>query len=259
MSLFFYAPKRALGTNELIQALGATRLSRFDGEDFWLKNQRFVPNDGDILVCWGTSFPEIEGLRVLNAHDLPLTPAFVNNRFLMVGVPTLTLWNNAAGPGKVGYMPRTLDSKGGSDFLNTVFAANHVSYWSYKEAFDHEYRIHSFNQKSIRAGIKVHRDGFVSANNNWKPDSNIAHPWVRTWETGWRIQDFTSTKEMRTLAHMAIRALDLTFGVVDIGELPNKTLKVLGVSTLPILSGSAVQSYYRAITKWIGGANGQLP
>lgn len=112
-----------------------------------------------------------------------------------------------------------------------------------------EYRIHSFDGKSIRAGVKAPREGFTPGG------VPTLHAWVRSYDGGWRIvyDDFKSKEKQRDLAAAAVKALGLNFGAVDIGELADKSLIVLEVNRAPGLEGGTVESYGRAIEAWAQG------
>ena len=119
-------------------------------------------------------------------------------------------------------------------------------YWSKKEPIVREFRVHSFLGRSIRAGVKDLRDGFTSA---------TAHPWVRSWEAGWRIRydGVSSRQRHRDLAHAAVRALGLDFGAVDIAEKADGSLMVLEVNRAPGLEGGTVDAYASAVERWLNG------
>lgn len=108
-----------------------------------------------------------------------------------------------------------------------------------------EYRIHMFLSKSIRAGVKAHREGFTGTRSTW----------VRSYDGGWAIKydDFKSKFAMRKLAHEAVTALGLDFGAVDIGEKADGSLIVLEVNRAPGLENNTVTAYQNAITTWSQG------
>jgi hypothetical protein len=139
------------------------------------------------------------------------------------------------------WLGRSNDHVGGDDLLNN----DGNDYFVKKEAFVNEYRVHSFNGKSIRAGKKVLRDGFQVGTGG----QQTAHPWIRSWDGGWRIAyDGVSSKQRhRDLAHAAVKALGLTFGAVDIGERADGSLVVLEVNRAPGLEGGTIDVYRNAI------------
>lgn len=258
MGVYIYCPRKSQGALELVQGLGAKRLRRFDGVSFWQKHRPIELAENDIVVCWGASLPEMDGVRILNALEKPINKVDEYKRFVTKGVPTVSVATadgnrvNAQEYLDAGYVARSKVHQGGHDLL---FKTGTLDYWSKKLVLKREYRIHSFAGRSIRAGEKVVRDGFtlLEDETQWKPDANLAHPWIRSFDGGWRIKydGFTSTAKMRALAHKAVAALDLTFGAVDIGENSLGQLIVLEVNTAPGLEGGSIQAYIRALTKWI--------
>ena len=241
--VYVYCPKKSTGAFELVKGLNADRLRTFDGIDFWDKKQRHVLKDSDVVICWGDTIPDIDGIRVLNSLEQPLTALTKYKKLLDAGIGTITL-----GRTKPTIHP-LLVSKA-SSALETVYPGYYVQ----PEMFSTEYRIHSFGRRSIGAGVKIPRDGFTSCNyeENWSPDAHLAHPRVRSYTSGWQTNyDFQSTPELRKLAHNAVTALGLTFGAVDIGMGLNGRLKVIDVNTSPRIDGKTVAAYIRAITRWI--------
>lgn len=152
----------------------------------------------------------------------------------------------------VTWLPRDLHHVGGNDLLNPEGVA--AGYYVKKEEFVQELRIHSFNGKSIRAGMKALRDGFqVVGPGNRTTGPGIASPWIRSWDGGWRIKydGVTARQKHRDIAHAAVKALGLTFGAVDIGERADGSLCVLEVNRAPGLEGGTIDRYAEAIKEWI--------
>ena len=245
---YVYCPHRSNGAFELVKALGAYRLRTFDGMDFWDKRKRYELRDGDIIVCWGASVPDIEGIRVLNSLDQPFTAFTEWERLSGFGIPVVGLGSGT--PPKYTLVPR---------LQRQLFEIN-PKFYIQRETFVNEYRIHSFDKRSIRAGVKVPRDGFIPCpEKEWRADAGLFHPWVRSFEGGWRVSydGFKSTSDLRKLAHKAVTALGLTFGAVDIGVQDDGRLKVLEVDKAPRIEGGTIASYTRAITRWIREGSGQ--
>lgn len=136
---------------------------------------------------------------------------------------------------------RMYNHVGGNDILSPTPTPQ---YWVKKEAFTAEYRVHSFLGKSLRAGRKVTRDGFIGA-----------HAWVRSWDGGWKISyDGVSSKQRhRDIAHAAVSALGLDFGAVDIGEKADGSLMVLEVNRAPGIELGTLANYAQAIQAWADG------
>jgi hypothetical protein len=135
------------------------------------------------------------------------------------------------------WLGRSKHHVGGQDLLNPP---GRPDYYVKKESLVNEYRVHSFNGTSLRAGKK-------------KPIQDSPHPWVRSLLAGWKISyDGVSVKQVhRDLAHRAVKALGLDFGAVDIGEKADGTLIVLEVNRAPGLDGGTITAYAEAIRKWV--------
>lgn len=145
------------------------------------------------------------------------------------------------------WIPRAFDHVGGLDIIDPAQRPERPAFYSKKELFRVEYRIHSFLGRSIRAGIKVKRPEFEQL--------PLRSSWVRSWDGGWKMSyDAHSIKQRhRDLAHQACRALKLDFGAVDIGELADGTLKVIEVNRAPGIEGGTVESYVGAIQQLADG------
>lgn len=150
------------------------------------------------------------------------------------------------------WLGRTNNHVGGNDLLTPTNAPN---YFSKKEDLVREFRIHSFLAKSIRAGVKDHREGFTAPVAQATPVANVAHAWIRSWDGGWRIKydGVTSKQKHRDIAHAAAAALDLQFAAVDIGEKADGSLIVLEVNRAPGIEAGTIDSYAGAIKRWIDG------
>lgn len=138
------------------------------------------------------------------------------------------------------WLGRANDHVGGTDLLR----GGATDYFTRRETLVREFRVHSFLGRSIRAGIKVHREGFPNP-----------HEWIRSWDGGWRISydGETVRQAHRDLAHRAIEALGLDFGAVDMGQRQDGTLIVLEVNRAPGLEGGTIEAYVRAINRWLSG------
>lgn len=136
------------------------------------------------------------------------------------------------------WLPRSFTHVGGTDLLQPPAQPD---FYVKKETIVEEVRIHSFNGKSIRAGIKKPRAGVQP------------HAWIRSYDGGWTISydGFESKKVHRELAHAAVKALNLQFGAVDLGKKVDGTWIVLEVNRACGLEGGTTESYARAIQQWI--------
>jgi hypothetical protein len=146
------------------------------------------------------------------------------------------------------WLGRTFNHVAANDLLN---ANVNPDFFSKKEAFVNEYRVHSFFGRSIRAGRKVPRTPQSET-----PFHGTPHQWIRSFDSGWQISyaDDSGVKQKhRDIAHAAIKALGLDFGAVDIGELADGSLVVLEVNRAPGVEAGTTTAYGRAIRRWIEG------
>jgi hypothetical protein len=142
------------------------------------------------------------------------------------------------------WLARRSNHVGGDDLLAEIAQGD---FYSQKEDITEEYRLHMFDKKSLRAGKKVQRPA--------RPDGSAPHPWIRSFDAGWIIQydGFRSTREQRTLAAAALRALNLDFAAVDIGKKRDGSLIVLEVNRAPGVEGNTINAYARKIISWAAG------
>ena len=153
------------------------------------------------------------------------------------------------------WVGRSNNHVGGADLLNPPAAPD---YYVRKVQLTAEYRVHSFLGRSIRAGAKQLREGYVVPNTRASgptPRGMSASPWIRTWDGGWRIvyDGVSASQAVRDLAHQAVAVLGLQFGAVDIGQTADGTLLVLEVNRAPGLEGGTITRYVDAIQKWSTG------
>jgi hypothetical protein len=146
------------------------------------------------------------------------------------------------------WLARRNNHVGGNDLLSGITTGD---YYSKRENFVNEYRVHSFMGRSIRAGKKIPR-----VPHGETPFNGTPHEWIRSFEAGWLISyadDVGIKQRHRDAAHAAVRALGLDFGAVDIGELQDGTLVVLEVNRAPGVEGGTIEAYGRAIRRWTSG------
>ena len=151
-------------------------------------------------------------------------------------VPAPQPSRQAGGPDP-SWLPRLNNHMGGIDLLNPP---QNPDYFVKREHLVREFRVHSFAGKSIRAGLKVHREHFANP-----------HPWIRSLEAGWRLSYGGETSPIRQkhrdVAHAAVGALGLAFGAVDLGEREDGSIIVLEVNRAAGLEGGTVEAYANAI------------
>lgn len=221
--IFVLRRPRSTSALVLAEALGGERV-------------REVPQltKDDIVVCWGSQLTDAP-CRVLNG-SAPLRSKLTDAKMLRgAGVPTVNVSENA----KKGWLARTAFHTGGADLLKPP---RDPDFWVEKLDLRREFRVHSFTGRSIRAGVKVARDGFENP-----------HEWIRSWDAGWRISYIGQAvkQKHRDIAHGACKALGLDFGAVDIGEREDGTLVVLEVNRAPGIEGTSVDAYRKAVQRWI--------
>lgn len=223
-------------------------LGQLTGAGIKVLNGKTLPNkmvQAQILKRAGVATVEVsETIRANRAGVDPLVQGWQD---LMRDVPHpldraaiqrvldgLTPLRNAPIPPREEWFGRRFNHIGGRDLLNPP---DDPDYWTKKENIREEYRIHMFNGKSIRAGIKVPREG------------RTPNEWIRSDEGGWfvRYDEFRSKRRMREAAAAAVAALGLNFGAVDLGKKDDRSIIVLEVNRAPGLSDNTVTSYVDAI------------
>jgi hypothetical protein len=187
--------------------------------------------EGDVVVSWGgytrkgghpnaiwlnegRGFNKLKQLKMLQEKE--------------VLVPSFSLSPVA------GWLGRTADHHEGLDLLAPPA---HPSYWVPKLSITTEYRVHIFKRGeeyvSVRAGTKV-------------PRIDTPHEWVRSWTGGWKISYGNPTnpvsQAVREAAKLAVKALGMDFGAVDLGIVEGKVV-VLEVNCRPGLEGGTIERY----------------
>lgn len=260
MGLYVYCPRRSTSAFDLVKELGAKRLRKFDGLNFWDKKTKIFVEPASSIVCWGTTLESINGYKVLNSRPDSMNKYQELVKLSMggVSVPQPRLpepGTTDAEFKKAGYLGRTFWHQEGNDFLKHTWRM--PDYYTKKINFVKEFRLHTFLGKSIRAGEKVVKKDhtLVESEKLWKPDSNLAHPWIRSYNTGWyvRYDGFSSTPEMRAISNKACKLLGLSFAAVDLGMDAGGKLYVIEINTAPGIEGGTLKAYAKAITKWYEG------
>lgn len=139
------------------------------------------------------------------------------------------------------WLPRLRNHVGGNDLFTPPATPD---FYVKKESIVQEYRIHSFQGRSIRAGVKRQAN-----------DVPTVHPWIRSFDGGWRIvyDGVTPRQKHRDVAHAACKALELDFAAVDVAELADGTVIVLECNRAPGIEAGTITNYTEAIRKWIDG------
>lgn len=106
-----------------------------------------------------------------------------------------------------------------------------------------EYRVHIFNDELLYVQQKRKRTGHEEVNSKVR---NLANGWVFCRE------NVVYDQKVVDQAKLAIKALGLTFGAVDvIWNQHEQTAYVLEVNTAPGLEGQSIKDYAQAIKKFI--------
>lgn len=188
--------------------------------------------EGDTIVGWGEFIP-FGGVKILNGK--PIKTKWEELSLLSEGdVPVPPFDRKNWGKG---WLPRSLHHQEGSDFLPKGERPP-AAFYTRKLDIVEEYRFHIFGDKSIRAGKKI-------------PMREDHHPWVRSWQHGWKISygDYDFPKRGRLLAKKAIATVGYDFGAVDVGRLKGGEFVVLELGSRPGLEvgGKTVVKYAEAI------------
>jgi hypothetical protein len=252
--IYIYSSTKSSAAYELVRACDGTRLRNFDGMDFWIGSKRVEFTEADIVVPWGSRLPDMDGVRVCNYHK-PFTRNWSLTYLQRMGMSTVPIFSYQFDRTAV---PRLEGSVGGNDLLNPP-SPKDAHYYTQMVPLTKVYRVHSFAGKSIRAGVKVIREGFKLASpGKWELSSRLAHPTIMTYEAGWRVNyDFSSTKALRTIAHKAVKSLGLTFAAVDIGEKSDGLLLIIKVDPSPRIEGGTVIAYAKSLQKWALSTEGE--
>lgn len=181
------------------------------------RRERKVPfrtiNDGKkaFVIPWGEAYKGPGGVG-----KVVLNPRMVFNKWEELallrdgGVKTPPFALRKQGEG---WLPRRVNHQGGSDLLHP----GHGDYFVQKVPVTSEFRVHIVKGQVIRVGKKKLRPGWVQDG----PPGRKAHPWIRSWDAGWRlVYDFPHDSippGVRAAAKKSLEALGLDFGAVDVG------------------------------------------
>lgn len=190
----------------------------------------------DLWINWGTPYLVLLGVElsctILNDVHVPWnTKRDQLIRLAECGIPCPEVFD---GPG-TGRIGRSANHQGGRDLIHDTGRA----YYTQKLNLTSECRIHVFQGLSIHAGIKIPIPG--------------AHPWIRSYDAGWRIdysQHGNIKKGCRDMAKKAVKALGLDFGAVDLGITNKGKIAVLEVNLAPGLDpGQSTEAYVKQIIR----------
>lgn len=195
--------------------------------------RRVEPND--LWINWGPPSDFTPNCKQLNATKTYTNKADQLIKLAEAGVLVPEVYT---GPGE-GRIGRSANHQGGTDLLR----GGGRDYYTQKLNITREFRVHVFNGLSIRAGMKV-------------PRTENPHPWIRSYDGGWKLDyghnsNAHVTNAIRTIAKQAVAALKLDFGAVDVGLVGNRPV-VLEVNLAPGLDeGPSVDAYVRHILQCV--------
>lgn len=133
---------------------------------------------------------------------------------------------------KPGWLARSFRHRSGSDLLR----GGRGDYYVEKVETVREFRVHVYNGKSIRLGVKV-------------PAKDPHHPFIRTKQGGWKLSyggaaEYPQERAAaREIAKRAVDALSYQFGAVDVGIRPSGEAIVWEVNSAPGLEGGTIEAY----------------
>lgn len=220
--IYIYNPKSWQAPRDL-----AIALRELGAEAIATKKAVLLGRPGAFVVNWGFRNPSNVGLnaRILGNKLLELQKMKEGG----VNVVEVSLTPQP------GWLARLRRHKSGNDLMRNLTVGDF--YVKKIEDVEQEFRIHIFQGKSIRAGVK-----------KAKPDEN-PHPWIRSVDHGWWL-DYGEAlpeqhiKKLRHMAKKAIKALGYDFGAVDIGIRTGSKTVVFEVNTAPGLSTKATALAY---------------
>jgi hypothetical protein len=240
--IYIYCTRPSEGARELVREINA--------QNYWAKRTKTLAGvrfhrEGDLIVSWGDFCTGAKPWATY-LNNQPRPTKFEELRILraagvMCPEVSLSPENN--------WLPRRNNHQGGSDLLRPPV---NPDYYVKKYEIRKEFRVHVLRSgetySSIRAGIKVPRDGV---------DSSALHPWIRSYDAGWRLDygqacQLAIRQSVRDEAKLAIKALGLDFGAVDVGVLADNRPLVLEVNRAPGNEGNTTRTY---ATKFIERAN----
>ena len=189
-----------------------------------------------LVVNWGShGTPAGPGLVVLNSRLIPDKLAELQR--LSEGGIRVPRFRTGR-PETAGWLARTLHHQEARDLLAGLTVGD---YWTEYTPTTHEFRVHIFDQRVIRVGLKV-------------PRTANPHPRFRSWNAGWKFSYGTDcqalvTNPIRQLGRDVLRTVGYDFGAVDIGVDPAGHSLVFEVNSAPGIEGGTVRAYADAILR----------
>lgn len=228
---YVYCTRPSGGAKELIAALKAKGKTVMRLQ----KNSPRVAGPKDVVINWGSY---CKG-NVTGAGKLWNGNVFHNKfeelrRLNDAGIPVPSIERVRPATGE--WLARRFHHVGADDLLAGLKIGDYYAKWIPDVV--REFRVHVFNGHSIRAGMKVPRDGVKQ------------HPRFRSYDGGWKLdygnicQDHI-TNRVRMAAKDAVAALKYDFGAVDVGLRADGSVVVFEVNSAPGLEGVTIEAYAR--------------
>lgn len=219
MATYIYAPKMQAGVPELLSALDAKRLTRFDGMRFTSKGVPLEFNEAeDAIICWGGHVPPIGKLPIFNS-----SLQFVNQLQLnchLEKVPfKARMWQPAVMiRSNVSNLPGN-EYASDPDYGNVVLQPDFPGYVQPFYTMKYEYRalVISGEVKAVTvktATKKVHTLDYGVYN----PDV-YSHAYYRTEAFGWveKPVKLAHVPTVTSIAQKFVTAAELDFAIVYLG------------------------------------------
>jgi len=209
--------------------------------------KRVRPHKCSAVVYWGAK-QQGESVPALNCNS-KINPANKGDAAALLvkaGVPTPKLLErNYIQEWPV--VVRTAQHQGGSGFwlcrdyvqIHNAMRDGGKHIYQFISIKD-EWRVHVFRDRVIRCSKKSPLDG--------------ANMIVRSYNNGWRFTGkfvSQSPEDMKKVARLAVKALGLDFGAVDMALDTGGKWWVLEVNSAPGLEGKTLRAYTKAIADWL--------
>lgn len=222
MALFVYAPTIRKGTNELMEALDAKRLTRFDGMRFVNKGHPIdFDQKEDVVICWGACVPPIGKMRIFNkslhfSTALQANKSLQNTRFSARGWMLGDLHPASSNV--------TIPTSGGEYYVNDYNLGNVVPQRDYPGhvqtyyTMKHEYELVMLGTTPMQATQKTTSRKIHNPDYTYDP-ATMAHKWYRSEATGWK-PTALDLKKIPTVSGIIARFMaktELDFAVVSVG------------------------------------------
>lgn len=254
MQIYVYTKQpRDAGFNAFLRALKATRLSHFDGLQFYQGPRPLELPPGSVLVYWGTYGPPLPRIVTLNGlQQLEVSPSGLGPCVMS----PLMLYK-----AKQGLRPTTSPAFRIRRGLEEVYSPDFHT-WIRSVPMHEEYILHVFQRRVFLAGVKTPVLPRASSTKEWVA-GETAHPYYKSRLTGWKIAYGERSSE-RYERHYAIEAIaqgQLLFGAVNLYRTTQgrgRQLHVRSINTGPTLTPKHALMYAKRITRYLDARYDEL-